>query len=293
MQRMETGTEHTPTPASPAAGVYEVPTSLSPSRVEAFTTCPLAFRFTSIERLGDPPTVHTTRGSLVHRALQLAFQAPAGSRDAAVFDDATERALAEYRELPDYRLLGFTADQAERFEFECRDLVARYRQMEDPDAVRAIGLELMLSAQVGNLTLRGIIDRLELRDDGELVVSDYKTGRAPSANWEQRSLSGVHFYALLCQEVFGRLPAAIRLLYLSTGEIIEAVPSAQSARFVATRTAAVWKAVERACTTGAFQPRQSSLCSTCAFQRWCPSFGGDADLARVEAPVALGLAPAA
>ncbi len=274
-------------------GVYEVPTSLSPSRVEAFTKCPLAFRFTSIERLGDPPTVHTTRGSLVHRALQLGYEAPAGGRSPAVFEDALDRALAEYRELPDYTLLGFTDDQAERFESECRDLVSRYLTMEDPDAVRPIGLELMLSAQVGNLTLRGIIDRLELRDDGELVVSDYKTGRAPSTNWEQRSMSGVHFYALLCQEVFGRLPAAIRLLYLSSGEIIEATPSAQSAKFVATRTAAVWKAVERACVTGEFQPRQSSLCSLCAFQRWCPSFGGDAALARVEAPAALGLAVAA
>lgn len=290
---MENDATSSADPGDTAPGVYEVPTSLSPSRVEAFTKCPLAFRFTSIERLGDPPTVHTTRGSLVHRALQLGFEAPVGDRTPAVFHAALDQALAEYHELPDYTLLGFTEDHAERFESECRTLVARYLEMENPDAVRPIGLELMLSAQVGNLTLRGIIDRLELRDDGELVVSDYKTGRPPSANWEQRSLSGVHFYALLCQQVFGRLPAAIRLLYLSTGEIIEATPSEQSAKFVATRTAAVWKAVERACVTGQFQPRQSSLCSTCAFQRWCPSFGGDAALAHVEAPAVLGLAAAA
>ena len=73
------------TPASYDGGVFDVPTSLSPSRVESFTSCPLAFRFTSIERLDDPPTVHTTRGSLVHRALQLAFTAPPGSRDRDVF----------------------------------------------------------------------------------------------------------------------------------------------------------------------------------------------------------------
>ena len=107
------------------------------------------------------------------------------------------------------------------------------------------------------------------------MVTDYKTGRAPSANWELRSLSGVRFYALLCQEVFGRLPAAIRLLYLSTGEIIEATPSEQAVRFVAARTAAVWKAVERACVTGDFKPRPTALCELCAFRRWCPAFGGD------------------
>ena len=158
-------------------------------------------------------------------------------------------------------------------------------------AVRPIGLELRLSATVGDLSLRGIIDRLELRN-GELVVTDYKTGRAPSVNWEMRSLSGVHFYSLLCQEVFGRLPVAIRLMYLSSGEIIEASPSARSARYVATRTAAVWKAVERACTTGDFKPHPSALCASCSFRPWCPSFGGDPDRAGIEAPVAFGLTAA-
>ena len=99
--------------------------------------------------------------------------------------------------------------------------------MENPRAIEAIGLELSLGTQIDGLHLRGIIDRLELRD-GELVVTDYKTGRPPSANWELRSLSGVRFYALLCKQVFGRLPAAVRLLYLSTGEIIEATPSEQA-----------------------------------------------------------------
>ena len=70
--------------------------------------------------------------------------------------------------------------------------------MEDPTPVREIGLELWMTAEVGDLTLRGIIDRLELDEDGGLVVTDYKTGRAPSGNYEQKSLAGVHFYAFLC-----------------------------------------------------------------------------------------------
>lgn len=271
--------------------VFDVPTSLSPSRVESFTSCPLAFRFTSIERLAEPPTVHTTRGSLVHRALQIAFGAPAGSRSRAVFEAATERAIEEFRQLPDVTGLGLDEAGLVALAASCRSLVGRYLTMEDPDAVTAIGLELWLSAQVGDLTLRGIIDRLELRD-GDLVVTDYKTGRPPSTGWEQSRLSGVHFYALLCEQVFGRLPAAVRLLYLSTGEVIEATPSERSARFVTTRTAAVWKAVERACVTGDFQPRPSGRCSFCSFQRWCPAFGGDPARAKAEAPTTLGLVPA-
>ena len=69
-----------------------------------------------------------------------------------------------------------------------------------------MGVELTLEARVGAMRLRGIIDRLDLTPDGELVVIDYKTGRAPSPAFEQSKLIGVHIYALLCQEVLG--PAA-------------------------------------------------------------------------------------
>lgn len=272
----------------PAGTPWDVPTSLSPSRVESFLSCPLAFRFSSIERLPDPPTVATTRGSLVHRALELLFVLPAAERTAAALDRCTDEALREYRELPDYRLLGLDDTQAAQFELECRELCANYLRLEDPTTIREIGLELRLEAEVGDLTLRGIIDRLELDADGELVVTDYKTGRAPSPNWERKSLSGVHFYAFLCESVFGKRPAAIRLMYLKSGETITATPSAQSTKFMTTRTSAVWKAVATACERDDFRPRQSALCKWCAYQRWCPEFGGDPAAAAAEAPVALG-----
>ena len=270
---------------------FDVPTSLSPSRVESFTACPLAFRFVNIEKIDDPPSVHTTRGSLVHRALELAFMRPNDERTPALFEATTEQAIAEYRVHPDFTRLGLDEAETAVFEQQCRQLIANYLRMENPTTVQAIGVELMLTAQVGDLMLRGIIDRLDLRD-GELVVNDYKTGRAPAVNWEQRSLSGVHFYSLLCLEMFGRVPSVIRLLYLSSGETIETKPSERSARFVASRTAAVFDAVARACQTGDFRARPSARCGVCRFQRWCPSFGGNPDLAALEAPVAFGLTAA-
>jgi putative RecB family exonuclease len=267
--------------------MFEVPTSLSPSRVEKFTSCPLAFRFASIEKLPERPSVHTTRGSLVHRALELGFARPAAERTADAFRASLAVARHEYQSVPELVDLQLDDEQQATFDAECRDLVERYLTMEDPTAVRAIGIELRLSADVGSLALRGVIDRLDLRDDGELVVVDYKTGRAPSINWEQKSLAGVHFYSFLCEEIFGRRPAVIRLMYLSSGETIEATPSAQSVRFITTRTTAVWQAVERACQTEDFRPRPGALCQSCSFQQWCPAFGGDPDLAAVEAPLAL------
>ena len=273
--------------------VLEVPTSLSPSRVEKFLSCPLAFRFATVEKLPERPSIHTTRGSLVHRALELAYARPPAERTADAFRSALDVARREFHALPDVVDLGLDDAQLAALDEECRVLVERYLALEDPTAVRAIGLELRLAAQVGDLQLRGVIDRLDLRDDGELVVVDYKTGRAPSVSWEQRSLSGVHFYAFLCEQVLGRRPAAVRLLYLHSGEVIEAHPSAQSTRFVPTRAQAIWQAVELAVRTDDFRPRPSAMCAGCSFQAWCPAFGGDPARAAVEAvpPQLVATAP--
>lgn len=269
---------------------FTVPTSLSPSRVESFLSCPLAFRFSSIEKLPDLPSVASTRGSLVHRALELLFLFPATERTPAELERCVSAAIAEYRTMPDFTLLTLDDAATERFDHECRALAGNYLAMEDPTHVHDIGLELRLEASVGELTLRGIIDRLELDDQGGLVVTDYKTGRAPSPNWERKSLSGVHFYSFLCESVFDRRPSAIRLMYLKSGETITASPSDQSSKFMVTRTKAVWQAVARACERDDFRPRKSALCNYCDYQRWCPEFGGDPELASVEAPVALGAA---
>lgn len=267
---------------------YVVPTSLSPSRVESFTSCPMAFRFSSIERLPEPPSPHTTKGSLVHRVLEILYTYPAAQRLDAAVTQSFQQALSEYDSEPEFVMLGLDDAQRQAFADDAWALVQSYLRMEDPTLVNPIGVELRLEAQVGDLALRGIIDRLDLDAAGQLVVTDYKTGRAPGIKYEQSKLGGVHFYSFLCEAVLGQRPAAIRLMYLRTGETITATPSSQSTRFITTRTTAVWKAVERACTTGDFRPRTGPLCPSCAFRDWCPAFGGDPDRAAIEAPIAFG-----
>jgi len=127
--------------------------------------------------------------------------------------------------------------------------------------------------------LRGIIDRLELDADGELVVTDYKTGRVPSELFEGKSLGGVHTYALLCEQMLGRRPARVQLLYLSKPEAIIATPTEQSTRGVARKTTALWTAIERACAHDDFRPHPSRLCDFCSFKPYCPAHGGDPDQA--------------
>lgn len=198
--------------------------------------------------------------------------------DAALEDLA--RARADLQDHPDLTGLELTVDEWEAFHADAGRMVERYFELEDPRRVNPIGLELKLAAKIGKVTLRGIIDRLEIAEDGEWVVTDYKTGSVPSEQRERSRLAGVHMYALLCEQMLGRRPARVQLLYLSKPEAIIAEPSEQSVTGVARRTGAIWSAIERACATEDFRPSPGPLCNYCAFQAYCPAYGGDPLLAR-------------
>jgi len=252
-----------------------LPRTLTPSKVAAFTNCPLAFQFSVIEHRPEPPSPHAVKGTLVHAALEGLFWNHQGAgRTEAVAADELERAWAELQSDPEFMELALARDEAAAFLADARVLVANYFRLEDPTTVRAIGVELGVEIEQDGLRLRGIIDRLDLDDDGELVVVDYKTGRAPSARFEQGKMTGVHTYALLCEQVLGRPPAEVRLLYLRDRVTITAVPSEQSIRGQRRRTGAVWQAIERACDRDDFQPRPSTLCRFCHFQAICPAQAG-------------------
>jgi putative RecB family exonuclease len=274
--------------ASPVTDL-PVPSTLSPSKITAFTNCPLAFRFSVVERLPEPPSPAALKGTLVHRALELLFsEYPRGSRSRVAAQQALDAAWRELAGGEELGFLGLDAAEEAAYLVDARVLVDRYLELEDPDAVNAVGLELNLSTDLAGITVRGIIDRLDELEDGSLAVVDYKTGRAPRNEQSRSRLSGVQMYALMCEAELGRRPSVVRLLYLRDRIVISAAPTDQAMRGTRQRALGVWSAIERACREDDFRPNPSSLCRFCAFQAYCPAFGGDptlaaSQLARAEA----------
>jgi putative RecB family exonuclease len=68
-----------------------------------------------------------------------------------------------------------------------------------------------------------VIDRLELDDDGELVITDYKTGSVPGERHELQRLARACICTLMVEQLLGKRPVRVQLLYLLAGAII-AVP---------------------------------------------------------------------
>ncbi len=253
-----------------------LPTSLSPSKVSSFKDCALAFRLSVIDRLPEPPSPHAAKGTLVHRALELLmWEEEPGDRTREAAQAKLERAVPEVLDGEEYADLVWGEGERVEFVADASSLLDHYFLLEDPRSVQVLGTELRMSVQLGSLRLSGIIDRLDLDADGELVVTDYKTGRAPSANYEQSRLGGVHFYAFLCEQVLGRRPREVRLLHLREPLTISTTPSDQSIRGLQQQTTAIWAAVEQACQREDFRPKPGRLCDYCAYHDLCPAVGGD------------------
>src|SRR3954469_565197 len=72
-----------PTGTEPIRGQASQPPrrpSLSPSRAADFKTCPLLFRFRTIDRLPEQPSADQARGTLVHAVLERLFDLPGAER---------------------------------------------------------------------------------------------------------------------------------------------------------------------------------------------------------------------
>jgi putative RecB family exonuclease len=254
-----------------------LPSTLSPSKLSRFVQCPLSFRFAYIDRLPEPSSIPQVRGTLVHKALELLFDSAQGTdRTRETAQESLRLAWETITVSDEYTGLALDEAAAAHLLDDAAVLVGRYFSLEDPATVHVVGLELDMHATLDGVELRGIIDRLDDLGDGKLAVVDYKTGRAPLPDRSRSSLTGVYFYAMLCEEVLGKRPVEVRLMYLKDEVVLVESPTEQGMRGARQRALAVWSAISRACATEDFRPSPSALCKTCAFRPQCPAFAGAA-----------------
>ncbi len=251
--------------------------SLSPSRASDFRTCPLLYRFRTIDRLPERPTEAATRGTVVHAVLERLFDLPAAERT----PEAATRLLGpEWARLvtaePELTAMFAGDDGAEAgWLASAAELLRGYFTLEDPSrlepAERESRVEVVLDS---GLRLRGYVDRLDATPAGDLRIVDYKTGTAPGADFEERALFQMKFYALVLWHTSGRVPRELRLLYLGDRMMLRYAPDEAELRAFQRKLEALWRAIERATVSGDWRPRPSRLCDWCDHQALCPTFGG-------------------
>jgi RecB family exonuclease len=201
-----------------------------------------------------PPTPAASLGISLHRALERFQRRNLTGREALLgcYDEGWVGA-------------GFpNPGVRDQFYQKGRRILERYFEVERDCRSEIVGIEREFVYPLGRHTVRGMVDRIDLRPDGSYEIIDYKT----QLEFEKRSPIGenlqLRFYALGARESLAISPAWLTMYYLAAAKR-ETVPydslGEQKLKELIVETA---KRIE----AGDFAP-DKSFCPFCAFRKTC------------------------
>ncbi len=247
--------------------------TLSPSRAGDFKTCPQLYKFRSIDKIPEPTSIHQARGTAAHLALQKLFDHPSQERTPEQLYNLFRAVWTEIRSDEEFEGLFEDTESEREWGTESMALLANYFSIEDPAQIEPLDRELDLLESLDEMTIRGILDRIDRDDDGQLIITDYKTGRAPPERYALGSFFALKIYALLIRHRLGETPKEVRLLYLNGPTLYQLSVDDQQLDAMEGQLRALWSAIERAISENRFPARPGRLCDWCSYQEICPAFG--------------------
>lgn len=246
--------------------------TLSPSRAGDFKTCPQLFKFRAIDRIPEPASIHQARGTAAHLALQRLFDMPAAERSPENLYHLFRTVWTELRGSDEYEHLFDDLEEERLWGLDSMQLLTNYFNIEDPQLIEPVDRELDMTQELDGITIRGILDRMDRTDEGGLVITDYKTGKAPPERYSLPAFFALKIYALLIRQRTGETPKEIRLLYLNGPTMYRLEIDDRQLDAMHSQLQALWKAIERALAGDRFPTRPGRLCDWCSYQDICPAF---------------------
>ena len=243
---------------------------LSPSRVSDFSNCPQLYKYRSIDKLPEPPSLDAERGTLVHTVLHDLFESPAAERN---YEKAVEllpaRWEAQLAAKPD--LLPLVTNQKEWID-RANSLLATYFKLEKPETFEPTFRELHLEFDLNSdLYLHGYVDRLDVAPTGEVRIVDYKTGKSPKPGWEAKALFQLQVYALLYFKTHQVIPKLLALIYLGDGEMVRSTPTLADLKNTETTLIRIATEINQSIEEDNWPTKPSRLCDWCFFKTICPA----------------------
>ena len=247
------------------------PPYLSPSSASTFRSCARRWKFRYIDRLPDPAGEAALAGTFAHRVLELLLQEAPGERTIDRARVLARTVWPETADDPDFLALELDETEQRRFRWLSWTAIEGLWHLEQPEQVEVVATEQKVDTELGGVPFRGIVDRLDRGTDagGALIVSDYKSGRAPSPRFEQGRLDQVLLYAAAVEASTGERPAAARLLYLGQ-RVVETEVTAESLAGAVQALSDTWDEMGAALATDEFDAAPGPLCGWCPYAAECP-----------------------
>ncbi len=245
-----------------------MPKHLSPSSASSYRECARRWKFRYVDRLPDPPGEAAVTGTFAHMVLEKLMQEPVECRTVDRAKELAREAWPRMENSRDYRSLDLDENASRNFRWNGWKAIEGLWDLEDPGKVRVASTEQDVRVEINGVPFRGIIDRVDETDDG-LVVTDYKSGKAPSERFSSNYATQMLLYAAALTELEGQKPAKAQLLYLGQ-KVVEVDITDENLAEAVDELRTTWLAIMESCISQEFEATVGPLCGWCPFVAQCP-----------------------
>ncbi|MFC6878467.1 MULTISPECIES: ATP-dependent helicase [Actinomadura] len=166
------------------------PITISPSQVEAFTTCGLRWLLASaVGAQEGGPNEYSTMGKVIHAVAEMA-----GADDGIEEVHVAERLDEIWNDL-EFRSSWYSEKQRE----QAATMVDRFLSWHRDNPNEVVALEESFKVDLGRVVIKGRIDRAERDEQGRAVIIDIKTSTTavPKDDLARHPQLGVYQYAVM------------------------------------------------------------------------------------------------
>lgn len=250
--------------------------NLSPSRASQFKTCPKQFKFANIDKIKEPTTEVQAKGTTVHQALEDLFDLKPDERNTEKLHNLFREAWTKVRGNDEHHNLFSSVEEEREWGLDGLKLLNNYMSIEDPTSFEPLERERWVRGSIEDLNLRGILDRMDRNNKGELVIVDYKSGKAPLAKYKEPRFFALKLYALLIQKELGEMPSELKLIYLKNSTIHTLKVTQDSLDQAKIEVLEIWNNIKKAFESNEFPATKNTLCDWCYYKPICPVFNENA-----------------
>ena len=101
---------------------------------------------------------------------------------------------------------------------------------------------------------------MDRNDKGELIIVDYKSGKAPNAKYKEPRFFALKLYALLIKNEIGETPAELKLIYLQNSTIHTMKVDEEMLRNAEKEILEIWNNIKAAFESNNFPTIKNTLC---------------------------------
>ena len=232
------------------------------SALNTFKTCSLKYKFQEIDKIRTPKSKEAVFGTIIHSVLKF-LHTP------QPIPPTIEDVLEYYNNLWNSEVY---EDKQEEMAVLSNGIkiLQSYYEKNNPKNFNVIDLETRFNLDIEDITLSGIIDRIDKLEDGSFEIIDYKTSKKLPSQQDIDNDFQLSIYNMAVNDRWPKLdqPIKLSLYYLKHGIKLSSFRTPEQ---IAQTKQIILDIIEEI-KKGNFVPTPNALCDWCGYQKECPMF---------------------